>query len=167
MNLVGLCRERAAHHQPHNHFGAFQAAQPRVIGVRQSGESLRVFLDQLQKPRVPLGVIEARRATALVRNRRRRLKMATAPQTMFYQRQRVAEGRLLFGAPSRRANHFCLVIDPGVAIKVTSENNPNKMGVKRSGQVAPLPLVQLPDEPAPLQRSTEGNQKLQDHKTTY
>lgn len=51
--------ERAAHREPHDLLRPLGAAEPDVVGVLHRGERLRVTIDQLEKARVPLGVVEA------------------------------------------------------------------------------------------------------------
>src|SRR5205085_8845159 len=64
-----------------------------------------------------------------------------APQTTSYHCQRVTEGRLLFGVPSRRANDLRLVFDQGVGHQRHQRKQPEQNWRRtRNCQIAPLPL---------------------------
>src|SRR5262249_37403044 len=52
-------RERTAHREPVDDFGALEAAELRVFGDRHRGKLLGVALEEIEEPAVPCRVVES------------------------------------------------------------------------------------------------------------
>ena len=55
-----LRRKRAAHGEPHDDFGALEAAELRVFGDGHRSQLFRIALEQVEEALVPFGVVETR-----------------------------------------------------------------------------------------------------------
>ena len=60
MQAAHLRVHRAAHHEPHDDFRAFQAAERRELGVRHARYLLRIVLEQVHELAIPIGIVETR-----------------------------------------------------------------------------------------------------------
>src|SRR5258708_2025669 len=58
VDLLRALVERAAHDEPHDHFGALVAAQTHVVLDRHVRQALGIAVDELEELAVPLLVVE-------------------------------------------------------------------------------------------------------------